>query len=49
MITEYDRRELYEAARRELGERPAATLMVLMSAMDPNRVATKEDLATLAG
>lgn len=44
MTTEDARHELYEAARRELGERRAATLMVLMSAMDPDRVATKEDL-----
>lgn len=49
MTTEEDRHELYEAARRELGDGPAATPMVRLFAMDPERVATKDDLAELRG
>lgn len=49
MTTEEARHELYEAARRELGEGPAATLMVQLFAMDPERVATKDDLAEIRG
>lgn len=49
MTTEEARHELYEAARRELGDGPAATLMVQLFAMDPERVATKDDLAGVRG
>lgn len=49
MTTEEARHELYEAARRELGDGPAAALMVQLFAMDPERVAIKDDLAGVRG
>lgn len=49
MIPEDDRFELYESLRRAVGERSAATLMTQVFGMDPERVATKEDLAVVRG
>lgn len=49
MIPEDDRFELHESLRRAVGERSAATLMTGVFGMDPERVATKDDLAEVRG
>ena len=46
-ISEKDRHELYEAARRELGEQVADTLMELLPPVGWADVATKADLEAL--
>lgn len=49
MISEEQRHELHEALRHHIGDGPAASLMIQLFAMDPDRIATKEDLAELRG
>lgn len=45
MIPEQERYELHETLRLRLGEGAAATLMTRLFGMDPERIATKDNLA----
>jgi predicted nucleic acid-binding Zn-ribbon protein len=49
MTSENDRLQLHQDLRQAVGDRSAATLMTEVFRMDPERVATKEDLAELRG
>lgn len=49
MIPEQERYELHETLRLRLGEGPAATLMTRLFDMDPERIATKDDIAEVRG
>lgn len=49
MISEERRYALHEALRHRLGDGPADSLMTEVFAMDPERVATKDDLAAMRG
>jgi len=49
MTSENDRLQLHQDLRQAVGDRSAATLMTEVFRMDPERVATKEDLAEVRG
>lgn len=49
MTAEDDRFQLYQDLRQAVGDRSAATLMTEVFRMDPERVATTDDLAGLRG
>lgn len=49
MVSDHDRRDLYDALERRLGEGPAATLMELLSPVGWADVARQSDLVAIRG